>query len=226
MTASAHDVAQMPSGESRARADVGDWRGLADTKKREAAAAEAAGDLSRAGRYLNEALSLHLMLNDGYDAGRVLAALAEVRLAQGESLAAAELARQAVERIPGDTEALVVLGSAEWAAGSPADAEATFTQALRWDAEAPGALAGRGQVRAELGRFPEAADDLDRALRFALGRDQEADARAARAVVLAALGQAAEARTELARSREIAPGRPRTAERAERVAELAAVSSR
>jgi tetratricopeptide (TPR) repeat protein len=224
MSAPLHDVARVPGGESRGYEEAGDWRGLASARTREAIAAREAGDLGQAERFLRDALSLHLMLNDGYDAGRTLTALAEVRLAQGDSVQAAELARQAVERMPGDTEALIVLGRAEWAAGSPADAEVTFSQALHWDADAPGALAGRGQVRAELGSFPDARDDLDRALSLSLSLDDEADARSARAVVLAAMGQVAEARAELARSQEIAPQRPRTRERAERVAALEAAA--
>src|ERR1019366_6522606 len=92
---------------------------------------------------------------------------------------ASELNRQAAERMPGDVGALTGLAYAQWYAGSPADAEATFYEVLRWDHNAALALAGRGQIRADLDKFGHALDDLDRALSLGLNREAEVDARSA-----------------------------------------------
>ncbi|HET9080016.1 MAG TPA: tetratricopeptide repeat protein [Trebonia sp.] len=102
----------------------------------------------------------------------------------------------------------------------PADAEATFGQVLRRESDAAMALVGRGQIRADLGRYDSALDDLDCALQSPLGRDIEADARSARALALAGLGRVAEARRELAASFQLDPDRPRSRLRAARMAAI------
>jgi tetratricopeptide (TPR) repeat protein len=202
-------------------AAAGDWRRLADARRHQADLSRAVGDLDHAQEYLRAALSLYIMLDDGYCAGRSLTSLADIRLAVGDYPAAAELSRQAAERMPGDTAALTGLAYAEWQAGSPADAEVTFSQVLHWDADEAAALVGRGQVRADLGSYSPALSDLERALKFPLDRASEADARSARALALAGLGRTAEARAELAKSVRLDPGRPRTGLRADRIAALA-----
>jgi tetratricopeptide (TPR) repeat protein len=208
-------------------AAAGDWPGVAQIRDQQAKAALQEGDLRQANSRLREALSLFVMVDDSYSTGRALADLAEVRLAQEDYLTAAELSRQAADRIPGDVRALTTLGYAEWQAGSPADAEVTFSRALHWDADAPRALAGRGQVRAQLGNFADALDDLDRALADDLPADAlapvvRADARSARALALAGLGRTAEAQDELARALALDPDRKRTLAQADRIAALAA----
>jgi tetratricopeptide (TPR) repeat protein len=211
---------------ARDYAATGDWAGVAQIRDQQAKAAVQEGDLRQAASQLREALSLFVMVDDGYSAGRALADLAEVRLAQGDYLAAAELSGEAADRIPGDVRALTTLGYAEWEAGSPSDAEVTFSRALHWNADAPRALAGRGQVRAELGNFADALDDLDRVLADDLADVLppaiRADARAARALALAGLGRTAEARDELARALALDPDRKRTLAQADRIATLAA----
>jgi tetratricopeptide (TPR) repeat protein len=211
---------------ARDYAAAGDWAGVAQIRDQQAKAALQEGDLRQAASQLREALSLFVMVDDGYSAGRALADLAEVRLAQGDYLAAAELSGEAADRIPGDVRALTTLGYAEWQSGSPSDAEVTFSRALHWNADAPRALAGRGQVRAELGSFADALDDLDRVLADdladALPPAVRADARSARALALAGLGRAAEARDELARALALDPDRKRTLAQADRIAALAA----
>jgi tetratricopeptide (TPR) repeat protein len=210
---------------ARDYAAAGDWAGVAQIRDQQAKAALQEGDLRQAASQLREALSLFVMVDDGYSAGRALADLAEVRLAQGDYLAAAELSGEAADRIPGDVRALTTLGYAEWQAGSPSDAEVTFSRALHWNADAPRALAGRGQVRAELGNFADALDDLDRVLADdladALPPAVRADARSARAFALAGLGRTAEARDELARALAFDPDRKRTLAQADRIAALA-----
>jgi tetratricopeptide (TPR) repeat protein len=226
MSAADRDAARLGSeGSDAARAAdereaAGDWRGLADARRRQGDIARSAGDLDHAEEYLRAARSLYIMLGDGYWAARVLTSLAQIRLSAGDYPAAAELSRQAAERIPGDTAALTGLAYAEWQAGSPADAEVTFSQALHWDADTADALAGRGQVRTDLGSYSLALDDLDRALKFPLNRESEADVHSARALALAGLGRAADAHAELAESFRLLPGRPRTKGRADRIATL------
>lgn len=209
------------------RAAAEDWLGVALIRERQAKEAARQGDLRQAAVQFREALSLFVMLDDGYSAGRALADLAEVRLAQGDYLAAAELSGQAIDRIPGDLQALTTLGYAEWRAGSPSDAEVTFSQALHWAPAAVRALAGRGQVRAQLGNFADALDDLNRVRADDLPADallpaDRADVLAARALALAGVGRAAEARDELARSTELDPDRKQTQVHADRIAVLTA----
>jgi len=199
---------------------AGDWRGLASARLRQADAALATGDGTSAEEHLRVALSYYIMIGDGYSVARTLTSLADVLFAASDYMGAAELNRQAADRLPGDTKALTGLGYAEWRAGSPADAEVTFSQALRWDSDTTAALAGRGQIRADLGNYAAALDDLDRALASALDQDAEADARSARALALAGLGREEEAQAELTASFRLDPDRPRSRLRAGRIAVL------
>ena len=82
------------------------------------------------------------------------------------------------------------------------------------------ALAGRGQIRADLGRYEYALDDLDQALVLQLAREAETDVRSARALALAGLGRAAEAYDELAATLERDPRRARSRLRAGRIAAI------
>jgi tetratricopeptide (TPR) repeat protein len=129
-------------------------------------AAREAGDLVSAEEHSRAALSLYIMTEDSYSAARTLISLAEIRYLMGDYTGAIDLNTQAAERLPGDNAALTDLAYAEWRAGSAADAEVTFSQVLHWDSDIAPALAGRGQVRAELGNYASALDDLDRALKF------------------------------------------------------------
>ena len=163
---------------------------------------------------------MFIVLDDRYSSARVLSMIADLRYLDGDYLAAADLNRQAVERMPGDVQALTGLAYAQWRAGSPADAEATFNEVLRWDSRMALALAGRGQIRADLGRYDDALDDLDQALALQLAREAETDARSARALALAGLGRAAEAHEELATILERDPKRARSRLRAGRIAAI------
>ncbi len=209
------------AGVAGTRRTTGDWDGVASEQASQADAAREAGDLAGAEEHLRAALSLYVMLEDSYSAARTLTSLGDLRFIAGDYTGAAELNRQAVERIPGDAKALTGLAYAEWRAGSPADAELTFSQVLSWESDTAAALAGRGQVRADLGNYAAALDDLDRALKLPLDRDTEADARSARALALAGLGRVTEGRTELAASLRIDPDRARSRLRAGRIAALA-----
>jgi tetratricopeptide (TPR) repeat protein len=198
----------------------GDLRRFASASLRQADVARSAGDSPGAERYLREALSMFIVLDDRFSAARALSMIADLRYLDGDYLAAADLNRQAVERMPGDVQALTGLAYAQWRAGSPADAEATFNEVLRWDSQVALALAGRGQIRADLGRYQYALDDLDQALALQLAREAETDARSARALALAGLGRAPEAHHELAITLERDPKRSRSRLRAGRIAAI------
>jgi tetratricopeptide (TPR) repeat protein len=186
----------------------------------EADRARGDGDRARAEHRLRAALAAFTLLEDASATARVLASLADLRFAAGDFAAASDLGRQALERAPGDVAALTGLGYALWLSGSPADGEVLFTQALRMDGSAARALAGRGQVRSEMGDHRGALADLDEALPLELAPDDEADARSARALALAGLGRFDEADTELAMALEHASDRPRSRLRAARIAVL------
>ena len=80
------------------------------------------------------------------------------------------------------------------------------------------ALAGRGQIRADLGEYEDALEDLDRALSSQLTREEEADVRSARALALAGLQRIREAEGELSTALQMDPERARTRLRAARIA--------
>jgi tetratricopeptide (TPR) repeat protein len=214
-------AAERNAAEAAAKYQVaGDWRGMADARVLQADIARATGDLIGAERNYRAALSIFFILEDAYSAARMLSGLGDLHFIAGDYVEAADLNRQAVERMPGDITALTGLAYAQWQVGSPADAEATFDQVLRLESDTAMALVGRGQVRADLGRYETALGDLDRALQFPLNRDAEADARSARALALAGLGRVAEAQKELAASFQLDSDRPRSRLRAARVAAI------
>ncbi len=200
--------------------ELGSSRRLADARVLQGEIARAAGDMAGAERHFRAALRAFFLLEDRYAAARLLSALADLHFVEGNYVAAVDLNRQAVERMPGDTSALTRLAYAEWYAGSPADGEAVFGQVLRWDPNTVLALAGRGQIRADLGRYEQALEDLNRALASQLSRDAEIDARSARALALAGLGRIAEAEDELATALRMDPERARTRLRAGRMAAI------
>ena len=197
-----------------------DDRRKASTLEAEGGRAWHEGDRAGAERSFRESLSVFALLEDSSATGRILGSLAEIQIADGDFRAAEELGRQAVEYIPGDVDALTVLGYAQWLGGSPADAQATFDQALHRDQSAARVLAGRGQVRTELGDHRRGLADLDRALAAGVTAEDEIDVRSARALALAGLSRFAEARAEIRIACERAPDRARTALRAAWIAVL------
>lgn len=200
--------------------EAGNRRRLANAGVLQGEIARAAGDLVNAKRHFRAALMTFLLLDDRYSAARLLSTIAELYFIEGDYAEASELNRQAAERMPGDVGALTGLAYAQWYAGWPADAEATFDEVLRWDHNAALALAGRGQIRADLDKFGHALDDLDRALSLGLNREAEVDARSARALALVGLGRISEAEDELTATLRIDPERARSRLRAGRIAAI------
>jgi len=199
---------------------AGDTRRLAYTLVLQGDIARTEGDLGTAEESLQAALSAFTVLQDRNSTARTLSALADVRFSAGDYLTAAQFQREAVSQLPTDVDALIGLGYAQWYGGSPADAEATFTQALGWDAAAARAFGGRGQVLAEMREYATALADLDPAIAFGLPPAEEIDARSARALALTGLGRGEEAERELAAARTQDPGRARTLRRAGRIAAM------
>ena len=180
----------------------------------------ARGDLDFAEENFKAALSRFSVLQDRNLTAKTLSALGEIRAMEGDYRRAEQFQRLAIDFLPTDVDALVGLGYAQWYGGSPANAEATFTQALAWDANAALAMSGRGQVRAELQEYESALIDLDQALSAGLAPGDEDDARSAHALALAGLGRAADAERELMTIRGHVP-RARTLLRSARVALMA-----
>jgi tetratricopeptide (TPR) repeat protein len=180
----------------------------------------ARGDLDIADESFKAALSRFSVLEDRNLTAKTLSALGEIRAMEGDYRRAEQFQRLAIDHLPTDVNALVSLGYAQWYGGSPANAEATFSQALAWDANATLAMSGRGQVRAELQEYESALIDLDQALSAGLAPGDEDDARSARALALAGLGRAADAERELMTIRGHVP-RARTLLRSARVALMA-----
>ncbi|NUW37984.1 tetratricopeptide repeat protein [Nonomuraea sp. SMC257] len=146
------------------------------------------GDLESARETLTAARSEFESQQDTLATVRVLTALAEVCLSMGNADEAVELGRQAVSRLPGDVPARTTLAYALWRAGSPANAEAVYNDALDLDRDAARALHGRGRVRIALRDHEGAVADLRRALALGLPRADEDDARAALAEARRRLG--------------------------------------
>lgn len=211
----AHQFAQVA--ESRYR-ESGDERRLAQTLVLEGDISRAEGDLEAARENLRAALSRFSILEDSHSTARTLSALADVCLSAGDYSAAEDFQLQALSRHPSNVDALIGLGFVQWYSGSPADAEVTFTQALSWDRRAARALAGRGQVRMQMGEYYGARADLDAALAQNLPFTDEIDARSALAVVLVALGQTEHGEHELGLARSQDPQRARTRLRAGQIA--------
>lgn len=197
----------------------GDERQLAHAFMLRGDIACALGDLSQAEQNFQEALSRFSVLQDRDQTARTLSALGEVRAMDGDYRRAQQFQQLAVDTLPTDVTALVSLGYAQWYGGSPANAEATFSQALVWDPRATLAMSGRGQVRAELREYQAALADLDQLPPSGLSPEQEVDVRSARALALAGLGRREEAERELAAARGNAP-RARTLLRSARIAAI------
>ena len=164
------------------------------------------GDLGSAEENFQGALSRFAVLQDRNLAARTLSALGEVQMLAGDYRKAAEFHQLAVDQVPTYVGALVGLGYAQWYGGSPADAEASFSQALTWDSKSAVAL-GRGQVRAEMHEYVAALRDIDKALQIGLSPDVEVDVLSARGLALAGLDRRDEAENALAVARIGSPGR-------------------
>ena len=198
----------------------GDERRLAHALLLRGAIDLAQGHLDSAEDRFQEALSRFTVLQDRNLTAKTLSALAEVHVLAGDFKKAAEFQQLAIDYLPTDVDALIGLAFAQWYNGSPADADATFSQALAWNTNAGRAWAGRGQVRAEMEEYSLALRDIDRALDCDLSPEDETDVMSARALALVGLGHPSEGDQQLAAARRRDPRRPRTLFRSARVAAM------
>jgi tetratricopeptide (TPR) repeat protein len=219
-----------PTAQTFAARAVDNYKADDDTRRMgyaltiQAEIAHAKGDLSAAEGYLQRAQSIFTLLEDRDLVARSLSALADVRFESGDYISAEQLQRDAVEQLPTYVDAIIGLGYAQWYEGSPADAAATFDQALGWDARAARAAGLRGQVLAEMEEYDTALVNLDSALQAdpPLPPDEEVDAHSARALAFSGIGRDEEADRELAIARSQAPDRARTLRRAGKIAKIRA----
>jgi tetratricopeptide (TPR) repeat protein len=199
---------------------AGEERRLAHLLMLKGDIALAQGDLESTEFNYQAALAQFTVLEDRNQIAHALSMLGELHSCMGDYGTAADFHQSAIDYLPTDMDALVGLGYAQWYEGFPADADATFTRALAWQPNSATALAGRGQVRAEMQEYVAALTDLSRALAAGLSAEDETDAMTARALALTALGRTVEAESELDRARARAPHRARTLFRAARMAAM------
>lgn len=203
--------------------DSGDRRRMGYVRALRGDIARAEGDLEGARAYFGTALADFGVLEDRNLSVRMISAIAEVFLQAGEYQAAMAEFTRAVDRLPTDVEARTGLGFAQLGTGSPADAEATFTQALGQARMSVRALIGRALARVELRDHDGAFADVSAAVALGAPLAYEADARATRAYLLALRepGAMERAESELDAARALDPERALTYLRAAQIAELA-----
>ncbi len=150
--------------QARARDDA---PRLADALLRHANALAAAGRLADAATALDEALALHRRHHASEDLRRCLLLAAELLRMQGRHGEAVERAREALALAPDGTpehaQAQAVLGEIALSGGDAAGAERALDAALAVVPEHPAWRHSRARARAALGRFDEAAQDLEAA---------------------------------------------------------------
>ncbi len=184
---------------------------------------EAQGRIEQAERGYREAAQLYESLPDAESSGRALAAAGRLLLRAGRLGSAVEDLQSASARLPAELDVQIDLARALWYSGQRWAAAAIFSTVLTIAPLTPAALAGRGQLRVELGDDAAALDDLDRAVRLGpgglggpdtadtadlagpAGAGDSAETRAARALALARLGRSATAATETSAVLDDAP---------------------
>ena len=150
--------------QARAQADAAL---LADALLRHANALAAAGRLAPATAALDEALQLQRGRDARDDVLRCLLLSAELLRLQGRRAEAGERAREGLAmtapRTPDRAQAQAVVGEIALSDGDAAGAEHAFDEALAIAGHAPAWWYSRARARAALGRFEEAATDLETA---------------------------------------------------------------
>jgi tetratricopeptide (TPR) repeat protein len=128
------------------------------------------------------------------------AAVGQTLLAQGRLRDAVNELQVAVRRMPNDYVVRGELAWAHWQRGEAGAAEAIFSDILAEDAGNAGALRGRGEILADVGRGREALRDLSRT-----ASHDTPSTRAARGLALAELGDYGGAAKEIEAALEQAP---------------------
>lgn len=136
------------------------------------------GRYETAERHYRSAIGSFELLQHPSQAGRLLAAIGELKLAHGDKAGALEELNTAVQRAPDDPSVQIGLGRVFWYVGRPKAALAVLDQVLRMQSNAE-ARRFRGEINVDLGRVGEALRDLDQ-----IGKRAVPSARAARALAL------------------------------------------
>ncbi|WP_433173921.1 tetratricopeptide repeat protein [Actinoallomurus sp. CA-150999] len=145
------------------------------------------------------AASLFEARQDRVAVGRLLAAIGQLRLADGRRTEALEELHAAAERLPTDLTVQAELSRALWELGQTRAAITVLDGVLSAEGDAPEILRTRGEFLADLGDAEAALRDLDRVRRL------RPVTRAARALALATLGRFDEAQRELTVALDEAP---------------------
>jgi tetratricopeptide (TPR) repeat protein len=172
-------------------------------------------NLGQAEARYRHAAALFEALQDTSAVARLLAAIGQVLLAQGQVTEAVDKLYAAIRRIPNDLTVQTELGRALWLQGQHAAAVAVLTAVLTIDGQARNALRARGEVLADLGEAEKALRDLDR-----VRRPRWPTARAARALALATLRRRSAADEEIGAALSDAPDNGQVLLYAARVGEL------
>jgi tetratricopeptide (TPR) repeat protein len=145
------------------------------------------------------AASLFEARQDRAAVGRLLAAIGQIRLAEGRGAEALEELHAAAERLPTDLTVQAELARALWELGQTRAAITVLDGVLSAEGDAPEILRTRGEFLADLGDADAALRDLDRLRRLPPG------ARAARALALATLRRFDAAQQEIDAALDEAP---------------------
>jgi hypothetical protein len=112
------------------------------------------------------AAELFELVQDSTAVGMLLAAIGQVLVREGRHAEAVSDLQGAVARLQGDRTLRVKLAHALWQAGQLRGAEGVYGGVLSYAPDAAEALAGRGELRTELGEFGRALEDLDNLARL------------------------------------------------------------
>lgn len=192
-----------------------DLRLLAEAESLLGNVEHARGQPAKAEARYRHAAALFETLQDTSAVARLLAAIGQTLLAQGQTGEAVEKLYAAIRRLPNDLTVQTELGRALWQQGQHAAAVAVLTGVLTVDGHALNALRARGEILADLGEAEKALRDLDR-----VRRPRWPTVQAARALALATLRRRGAADEEIGEALSEAPDNGQVLLYAARVGEL------
>lgn len=147
-------------------------------------------------------------IDDPVTRGEVYRGLGAVYLAEARQDKAVRELRKAVASLPGDPEALGLLGRALFLRGDHDAARACLEKATSGPRPDPAALVTLGELYERQGRLDEAILRFDRAANLAAHSEPEIAARLGLSRVRLQRGSVSEAHTEVLRALDRSPGRP------------------
>jgi tetratricopeptide (TPR) repeat protein len=142
------------------------------------------------------------VLPDRAAAGRLFAAIGTLLWQQGRHSEAVAEWQRALERLPSDADVQVKLAAGLAYVQQPMAAVSLYTAVLAVSTDHPAALAGRGQIFADIGRAADALEDLDRLARQYPDWAERPEVRSAHGLALAGVGRIADGDAESAAAAE------------------------